>query len=157
MTIPATSPQASTISTDSREMTAAELDNAGLLHAGENVMISRFAVFVPADELGVIRPVVVGDGARIGAFAVVHGGTTIAERARIEERAVVGKPEHGYAVGRIRSGHGGGTVIGSGVVIRCGAVIYAAVGIGADTVVGHHTVLRTGVRVGADTQLGHQL
>ncbi|WP_280393539.1 hypothetical protein [Nocardia brasiliensis] len=157
MTIPATSLQVPATSAASREMTAAELDRAGLLHAGENVVISRFAVFVPADELGVTCPVVVGDSVRIGAFAVVHGGTTIAERARIEEHAVVGKPEHGYALGQIRSGHGGGTAIGAGVVIRCGAVLYADVGIGADTVVGHHTVLRTGVRIGADTQLGHHL
>ncbi|MGV9677085.1 hypothetical protein ACWDSJ_17555 [Nocardia sp. NPDC003482] len=152
MIIPATSSHPSTI-----EMTAAELEDAGLLHVGDNVTISRFAVFVPADELGVTRPVVVGDSARIEAFAVVYGGTTIAERTRIEERAIVGKPETGYAVGRIRSGHGGGTVISRGVVIRCGAVVYADTSIGPDTVVGHHTVLRTGVRVGADTQLGHQL
>jgi acetyltransferase-like isoleucine patch superfamily enzyme len=140
-----------------RELTAAELDRAGLLRADPNAVISRFAVFVPADELGEPRPVVIRSGAVIGPFAVVHGGTTVGEQAKVEEHTVLGKPELGYAVGRIRPGVGGGTVIGAGVVIRAGAVVYADVEIGVNTVVGHHTLLRTAVRIGADTQLGHHL
>lgn len=157
MSIPTTPSPASTTPTLAREVTAAELDRAGLLHADENVQISRFAVFSPADELGVLRPVVVHRGAMIGAFAVVHGGTTLSEQARIEEHVVVGKPERGYAVGQIYTGSGSLTVIGPGVVIRCGAVVYAAAHIGADTVVGHHSLLRTDVQVGSDTLLGHHL
>ncbi len=140
-----------------REMTAVELDRAGLLRAGENVTISRFAVFVPGDELGTLRPVTVHAGAVIGPFVVVHGGTTLAEQSRVEEHAVVGKPELGYAVGRIHPGGGGATVIGAGVVVRTGAVVYAGVQVGVNTVVGHHTLLRSAVQVGADTQLGHHL
>ncbi|WP_280385271.1 hypothetical protein [Nocardia wallacei] len=140
-----------------REMTAAELDRAGLLHADERVRISRFAVFTPGDELGTLRPVVLGRGAVVSACAVVHGGTTLAPGARVEEHAVVGKPEHGYAVGELRSGIGGGTLIDEGAVIRSGAIVYADVVVGSGTVVGHHTLLRTAVRVGADTQLGHYL
>src|SRR5262249_17955037 len=41
--------------------------------------------------------------------------------------------------------------------VRCGAIIYAEVQLGVNTLVGHHTLLRTGVRVGAETQLGHHL
>jgi acetyltransferase-like isoleucine patch superfamily enzyme len=141
----------------SRELTAAELERAGLLHVDPTATLSRFAVFVPADELGTRWPVVIHAGAVIGPFAVIHGGTMIGEQARVEEHAVAGKPELGYAVGRIRPGSGGGTVIGAGAVIRSGAVLYAEVRVGVNTVVGHHTLLRTAVQVGAETQLGHHL
>lgn len=140
-----------------QELTVAELDLAGLLHADDNVQISRFAVFVPGDGMGTLRPITVHAGAVIEPFAVVHGGTTLAERARVEEHAIVGKPELGYAVGRIHPGMGGDVVIGAGVVVRSGAVLYADVQIGANTVIGHHTLLRTAVRVGANTQLGHHM
>ncbi|MFD1145633.1 hypothetical protein [Saccharothrix hoggarensis] len=140
-----------------QELSAAELDRAGLLYADTNVVISRFAIFLPADELGEPRPVVVRAGAVIGPFAVVHGGTTLNGQARIEEHVVIGKPELGYAVGSIRPGAGGGTVIGAGAVVRSRAVVYADVEIGENTLIGHHTLLRTAVRVGADAQLGHHL
>jgi NDP-sugar pyrophosphorylase family protein len=140
-----------------RELSAAELDHAGLLHADHNVVVSRFAVFAPVDESGTPRPVVIRSGAVISPFAVIHGGTTVAERARVEEHVVLGKPEFGYAVGRIYPGIGGGTVIGAGVVVRSGAVVYADVQIGVNALVGHHTLLRTAVQVGAGTQLGHHL
>lgn len=144
-------------STSARELTAVELNRAGLLQADQQAAISPFAVFVPADELGMIRPVVVLAGAVIGPFAVVHGGTTVCEQARVEEHAVVGKPEFGYAVGKLRPGVGGDTVVGAGVVLRSGAVVYAGVQIGVNSVIGHHTLLRSAVQVGADTQLGHHL
>lgn len=140
-----------------RELTAVELDHAGLLRADPNVEISRFAVFVPADELGTMRPVTIRSGAVIGAFAVVHGGTAIGEQVRIEEHTVVGTPELGYAVGRIYPGAGAGTVIGAGAVLRSGAVVYADVAIGVNVLIGHHTLLRTGAQVGTETQLGHHL
>jgi acetyltransferase-like isoleucine patch superfamily enzyme len=139
------------------ELTAAELDQVGLLHVDRGARISRHAVFVPADAHGEQRPVTVEFGAVIGAFAVVHGGTTIGHQARIEDHAVVGQPELGYAVGRTYGGSGGVTRIGAGAVVRAGAVLYADVRVGANTVVGHGTLLRTGIRVGADTQLGHHL
>lgn len=157
MTIPVIPSPSPSTTVGTREMTAAELDRAGLLHADANVQISRFAVFVPSDELGTLRPIVVRQGAVIGAFAVVHGGTTLDEQARVEEHAVVGKPEFGYAVGRIRPGVGGATVISAGVVIRSGAILYADVQVGVNTMIGHQTLLRTAARVGADTQLGHHL
>jgi len=94
----AMSPSTSTMQV---ELTAAELDHAGLLCAGQGVRISRFAVFVPADAHGERRPVIVEARAVIGAFAVVHGGTTIGSQAWIEDHTVVGQPELGYAVGRV--------------------------------------------------------
>lgn len=156
MTISVTS-QAAPGPTVGRELTAVELDRAGLLHADRNAVISRFAVFVAVDELGTSRSVVIHSGAMIGPFAVVHGGTVISEGARIEEHAVLGKPELGYAVGQTHPGAGGETVIGAGAVVRSGAIVYADVQVGVNTLVGHHTLLRTAVRVDAETQLGHHL
>ncbi|GGU39858.1 UDP-3-O-(3-hydroxymyristoyl)glucosamine N-acyltransferase [Lentzea flava] len=154
---PGTSPSIPSVSAVGLEMTASELDRAGLLQADSNVVISRYAVFVPADELGTPRPVVIRSGAVISPFAVVHGGTTIGEQARVEEHTVLGKPELGYAVGKIRPGVGGRTVIGAGATVRSGAVVYAEASIGVNSLVGHHTLLRTAVQIGADTQLGHHL
>lgn len=87
-----TTPTASTPATTSGELTATELDRAGLLHADLDVQISRLAIFVPGDALGTLRPIRVRTGAVIGAFSVVHGGTTVGEQARIEEHAVVDNP-----------------------------------------------------------------
>ncbi|MGH3795844.1 MAG: hypothetical protein ACRDSP_13250 [Pseudonocardiaceae bacterium] len=140
-----------------REMTRSELDRTGLLHAEPGVHISRLAIFVPADALGELRPITVRSGAVIAAGAVIHGGAVLAEQTHVEEHAVVGKPELGYAVGRIYPGAGASTVIGAGAVLRSGAIVYAAVRLGVNVVVGHHTLLRTAVEVGTDTQLGHFL
>lgn len=152
-----TRPAATTSILAIEELTATELDHAGLLMADPGVRISRFAVFVPADALGAPRPITIRAGAVVGPFAVIHGGTTIDQQAHVEEHCVVGKPELGYAVGRLYPGTGDTTVISAGAVIRSGAILYADVRIGINTVVGHHTLLRTGVHIGTDTQLGHHL
>ncbi|SDD73629.1 DapH/DapD/GlmU-related protein [Actinokineospora iranica] len=141
----------------STEFTAAELLAAGLLHADDDARISPRAVFVPADEEGVSRPVRIGAGAVIEAFAVLHGGTTIGQDARVEAHVVVGKPELGYAVGQTYPGAGAATTIGDQVVLRAGAVVYAGVELGARVLVGHHTLLRSAVTIGAGSLLGHHL
>jgi acetyltransferase-like isoleucine patch superfamily enzyme len=140
-----------------KELTATELDRAGLLHADHGAIISRFAIFVPADAMGIYRPITLSTRAVIGAYAVIHGGTTIGEQARVEEHAVAGKPEHGYAMGKTYPGTGGNTVIHAGAVVRSGAIMYAHTRCGQNTMIGHHTVLHTNVEVGAETQLGHHV
>ncbi|AOS61202.1 acyltransferase family protein [Actinoalloteichus hymeniacidonis] len=162
MTSPTTStsmamPQVPSNQPPAQELTAAELDRAGLLHADPGARISRFAVFVPTDALGTLRPVTIHSGAVVSPFSVVHGGTTIGAHARIEGHTIVGTPELGYAVGRVYPGVGGGTMIGAGAVVRSGAVVYADVQIGLNVLIGHHTLLRTDVQVGAESQLGHHL
>ncbi|MEW1838551.1 hypothetical protein AB0392_11405 [Nonomuraea angiospora] len=137
--------------------TAAELTRAGLLLADETVSIDSTARFVPADEQGAARPIVISAGCRVGACAVLYGGVRLDQGSQIEERVIVGKPENGYAVGHVYPGAGADTVIGQGVTVRSGAIIYAGVEIGESTVVGHHTLLRSFVTVGEGTQLGHQL
>lgn len=139
------------------EVSAAALGGSGLLRVGERAVVSPHALFVPGDVLGVARPVWIGPGCRVGGYAVLCGGTELGEGCRVEEHAVVGKPELGYAVGHVYPGAGAGTVAGAGAVVRAGAVVYADTEIGEDSVIGHHTLLRSFVAVGAGTQLGHHL
>lgn len=140
-----------------QEASTAEMVHSGLLLIARGAQVSAHAIFVPADAQGVVRRVEVGPGCRVAAYAVIHGGTVLREQASVEEHVQVGKPERGYAVGHRYPGAGAETVIGAGVVIRSGAVVYAGVEIAAGTVVGHHTLLRSFVTVGEDTQLGHHL
>ncbi len=104
---------------------------------------------VPADEQGTARPVRIAAHCRVGADAVIYGGASLGEGAQVEEQAIVGKPEHGYAVGHIYPDAGADTPMGAEVTIRAaGAIVYAGTRIGADTVIGHHTLLRSFVTVG---------
>ena len=136
---------------------AAELARAGLLLLGEQAAIDATAVFVPADAEGAIRRIEIGAGVRVGAYAVICGGARIGESAQVEEHAIVGKPEKGYAADHLYPGAGARTQISPGVVVRAGTVIYAGVQAGAGTVIGHHTLLRSFVTGGEDTQIGHTL
>jgi acetyltransferase-like isoleucine patch superfamily enzyme len=138
-------------------VTAADLARAGLLETGPGCVISPHAAFIPADMLGTVRPIVLGERCTVGAFAVLHGGARLAADVRVEEHVIVGQPEYGYAVRNIYPGAGKATVIGEQVILRSGAIIYAGVTIGFATTIGHHTLLRTGVSVGDDSQLGHNL
>jgi bifunctional N-acetylglucosamine-1-phosphate-uridyltransferase/glucosamine-1-phosphate-acetyltransferase GlmU-like protein len=66
-----------------------------LLNAEEGAVISRYAVFIPVDEVAVLWSVTVRTGAVVGPFAVLHGGACVGEQARVGEHAVVSKPELG--------------------------------------------------------------
>lgn len=138
-------------------MPAARLAAAGLLLLGEQAVIDATVLFVPADQQGTTRPVRIAAHCRVGAGAVIYGGASLGEETRVEEHAIVGKPEHGYAVGHVYPGAGADTPIGAEVTIRAGAIVYAGTRIGAGTAVGHHTLLRSFVTVGDGTQLGHHL
>jgi acetyltransferase-like isoleucine patch superfamily enzyme len=143
--------------TVAERISALDLSRAGLLEAGPGCVIDAGAAFVPADLLGTLRPIRLGSRCVIAPGAVVHGGVTLHDGARVEEHVVVGKPEHGYAVRVVYPGAGAPTEIGAEVVLRCGAIVYAGVRIGAQTTIGHHTLLRTDVTIGPDSQLGHHL
>jgi acetyltransferase-like isoleucine patch superfamily enzyme len=138
-------------------LSARQLDRAGLLIGAGSARISPSARFVPTDVLGATRVVDIGAGCLIGPYAVIFGGTALRAGAQIEEHTVVGKPEQGYAVGRVYLGAGDVTVLGEEVVVRAGAIIYAGVQVGSETVIGHHALLRSAVNVGPGSQLGHNL
>lgn len=136
---------------------AADLARAGLLEIGPGCVISPHALFVPADMLGTLRPIVLGARCTVAAGAVLHGGAQLADGVWVGEHVVVGTPEFGYAVRNVYPGAGAPTTLGKDVVLRAGAIVYAGVSVGAATVVGHHTLLRSQVAVGIDCQLGHNL
>lgn len=129
----------------------------GLLHVDATARVHPTSIAIPADRLGVTRPIRIGPGATIGAHTVLHGGSEVAAGAEIGHGCIVGEPETGYALRRIREGAGGRTLIGADAVLRAGAIAYAGVEIGPRTTIGHHTLLRTGVAVGMDSQIGHGL
>ena len=93
----------------------------GLLIVGQSCRISTYALFRPTDDVGEVRPIRLGAGVLVGAFAVVHGGTDLGDAGRVEDHCVVGQPERGYAVRQHFSGAGAPTVIGAGSVVRAGA------------------------------------
>jgi acetyltransferase-like isoleucine patch superfamily enzyme len=136
---------------------AAELARSDLLVVGEGVRIDSTAVFRPTDEQGVTRPIEIAARCWISAHAVICGGARLGTGVRVEEGVIVGKPEAGYAVGRVYPGAGADTVLGPEVTARAGAILYAGTRVGEATVIGHHTLLRSFVTVGTGTQLGHHL
>jgi len=133
------------------------LERAGLLVVGEGCRLSPDASLEPEDLIGTRRPVVLEDGCRIQGRARLHGGARVGAGAVVEDLAVVGAPEHGYAVGDTYPGQGGPTQLGAGAVVRAGAVIYAGVSLGEETSIGHYTVVRSFVRIGSHSQLAHHL
>jgi acetyltransferase-like isoleucine patch superfamily enzyme len=136
---------------------AAMLSRLGLLRVGEGCLLSPLAVFMPADALGVSRPVEIGNGCQVGPFSVLCGGTVLRDGTRLEEHVIAGKPEQGYAVSHTYPGAGAATVFGEGTVLRAGVIAYAGTETGIAAVVGHHTLLRSFVTIGAESQLGHNL
>lgn len=138
-------------------VTATELLRAGLLELGDGCRVHPTAVFMPADMLGTVRPIVLGARVIVGAFAVVHGGTHVGDDAYLGHRVILGEPEYGYAMRQVYQGVGAATTIGSGVVMRAGATIYAGVRVGDGTTIGHNTLLRTNVVVGSGSQLAANL
>jgi acetyltransferase-like isoleucine patch superfamily enzyme len=143
--------------TPAEPITAAQLVQAGLLQIGAGCRLHPTAVFLPADPKGTVRPIVLGEQVTVGAYAVLHGGLTIGDRAYIGHHTILGEPEYGYAVREVHPGAGGSTILGASVIIRAGAIVYAGNTIGDDTTIGHHTLLRTGVSVGAGSQLAANL
>ncbi|MFI5837907.1 DapH/DapD/GlmU-related protein [Micromonospora sp. NPDC051300] len=145
------------LSTPGISPTVSDLVRAGLLQLGEGCQVHPGVVFLPADMLGAIRPIMLGDHVNVGAFAIVHGGAHIGRDTHIGHRVTVGEPEYGYALRRVYQGVGAPTMIGSGVVLRAGATVYAGANVGDDTTIGHNTLLRTGVKVGSGSQLAANL
>jgi acetyltransferase-like isoleucine patch superfamily enzyme len=137
--------------------TVAGLVRTGLLELGQGCLIHPTAVFVPSDMNGQTRPIKLEERVRVGAHAVIHGGAVIGRDAMIGHQVIVGEPEFGYAVRKVYMGAGCETVVGRGVLLRSGAVIYAGATIGNNTTIGHGTLLRSQVRVGSGSQLAANL
>jgi carbonic anhydrase/acetyltransferase-like protein (isoleucine patch superfamily) len=73
-----------------------QLVRAGLLWIGAGCRLHPTAVFLPADQLGTVRPIVLGDRVVVGAYAVLHGGLSIGAHGYVGHRAILGEPEYSY-------------------------------------------------------------
>ena len=131
------------------------LEAEGLLSIGSGCIISPNAIFDPSDLKGDKRPISLSDRCRIMPGAILYGGVHLGEDVIVEEYSIVGKPELGYAVGKVYDGTGAESRVGPSVIVRSGTVVYASVTIGAETTIGHKTLLRTGVTIGKHTQVAH--
>ena len=130
------------------------LQRDGLLKVGADCCISAHAVFEPADIRGNELPIILGDGCRVGLGAVLYGGLRLEKGAVVEEYAIVGKPEFGYAVGKVYDGTGTETTVGPNAILRARSTVYGGSTIGTNSSIGHGTLLRSHVNIGENSQLG---
>ncbi len=96
----------------------------------------------------------IGAGTAIGACSVVHPGVSLGERCVVEECVVLGKRP------RLRAGSGaagaehGPLVLGDGVTVCAGAVVYGGARVGAGAIVGDQAQVREGALVGERAVVG---
>ena len=97
---------------------------------------------------------VLGDNSVVGAGSVIHAGVQVGEGCVIEELVVLGKRP------RLRAGSSAAGVVlpdlvlGSGVTVCCGAVVYAGAAIGAGSIIGDQAQVREGSVVGERSVVG---
>jgi acetyltransferase-like isoleucine patch superfamily enzyme len=95
----------------------------------------------------------VAPGVTIGDHAVIHPGTEIGERCYIEAGAVLGKRPR-LRPGSSAAGEVGRLVLGAGVTVCSGAIVYAGASIGEDAIIGDQTQIRERARIGAGSVVG---
>ncbi|HWT93795.1 MAG TPA: DapH/DapD/GlmU-related protein [Solirubrobacteraceae bacterium] len=89
----------------------------------------------------------VGEGVTFGAHVVVHDDVVIGDGCQIQDHAVLGKPPaRGHAAGPL--------VLGEGVRVCAGAIVFAAAEIGQGVVIGDQAYVRERARVGARSVVG---
>jgi len=97
--------------------------------------------------------VAVGEGTRFGAYVVLRGPLRLGRDCLLEDHVVVGKrpllSPRSEAGGEL-----GPTVVGSGVRICAGAILYAGCTVGERAIVGDQVQLRERAEVGAETVVG---
>jgi UDP-3-O-[3-hydroxymyristoyl] glucosamine N-acyltransferase len=96
----------------------------------------------------------IGSGTRIGSGAVIHAGTQLGQNCLVEDCAVLGKRP------RLREGSSaagtqvGDLVLGDGVTVCCGAVVYAGAHVGDRVIIGDQAQVREGSSIGPRTVVG---
>ncbi len=93
------------------------------------------------------------DSVEVGANVVIHAGVRLADRVRIQDGAIVGKP---LALGprSTASGAPSDTVVAEGATVCAGAVVVAGASVGAGSVVGDQAHVRERAVIGAGTVIG---
>ncbi len=129
-------------------------------------MVADGAFVDPGAELA--ADVEVGPGAVIGSGVSLGAGTTVASGAVIRPGVLVGGGcviEEGALLGkapRLRPGSSAALdadpdalVLGDGVTVCCGAVLYAAARIGSRAIIGDQATVRERSMVGVGSVIGH--
>jgi UDP-3-O-[3-hydroxymyristoyl] glucosamine N-acyltransferase len=141
---------------------AAHVEDGAVL--GTGVSIAAGAVIESGASLG--GEVVVGansvieagvslsDGVSVGCSSVIHAGVKVGAGSVIEDCVVLGKRP------RLRPGSSAASVVlddlvlGSGVTVCAGAVVYASARIGDGAIIGDQAQVREGSTVGAHSVVG---
>ncbi len=96
----------------------------------------------------------VGARVRFGAHVVVHDGVVLGDGVEVSDHAVLGKPpslrKGSAAEGRPVEA----LVVGEGVRIGTGAIVFAGARIGARAIIGDQAYVRERVTVGEDSLIG---
>jgi acetyltransferase-like isoleucine patch superfamily enzyme len=96
----------------------------------------------------------VGAGVVVGAGTVVHAGTVIGAGSVIEEHVVLGKRPRLAAHSSAPRGDLPPLVLGDGVTVCCGAVVFAGAGLGDGCIVGDQAHVRERSTLGERTVIG---
>ena len=111
---------------------------------------------VSAPNAHIEENVFIGENSEIFPFAVIHSGSVIGEKCRIQANSVIGAVGMAYAeVGMeysARFTHLGAVRIGDNVDIGANSIIVR--GILQDTVIGNGTKIGNGVNIGHNTIIG---
>jgi acetyltransferase-like isoleucine patch superfamily enzyme len=95
-----------------------------------------------------------GAGTRLGHHVVVHPGTVIGSGCEVQDHAVLGKPAKLARHSTASREAPAPLVLGPGVVICCGAVVFASARLEEGVIVGDQAYVRERAVIGAGTVIG---
>ena len=92
--------------------------------------------------------------AELGANVVIHDRVTVAEGARIDTGAILGRTSLLNRRSRSAVEACGSTLIGENATVCAYAIVTAGAEMGPHSLLGDHAHIRTGVRLGVDAVVG---
>ena len=90
----------------------------------------------------------------LGGHVVVHAGSVVGERARLQDGCVIGKPLALGPLSQAAREAPAGAVIGEGATVCAGAVVVAGASVGAGAVVGDQSHVRERAVIGESSVVG---
>ena len=98
--------------------------------------------------------VVLPESVRLGTHVVIHAGTVVGEGCEIQDGAVLGKPPKLGRRSTAPKEPPPPLVLGEGVAVCCGAIVFAGAEIAGDVIVGDQTFVRERAVIGSGTVIG---
>lgn len=113
----------------------------------EDVVVGHFSVIGPG--------VSIGAGSQVGHHVVIHEGTTLGAGARVDDHATLGKqPMRAARSATTEVKTQPPALLGEGVIIGTGAVVYAGCRVGARVLIADLATVREEVEIGEATIVG---